>query len=587
MLKTLIRWAGLSCSALAIFSTTLGADPLLTNSNAFRIPFAVDGAGPTQMDSAVLYVGVDGGPLENIQTVSAATGGFQYTAPADGHYSFAVQLTDNAGNVVGGEGPLIPELDVVVDTVAPKLTLQLTETGPGNVNLAWSCNETGIAPGSLRLQYAEGADGRWQTIPISPTVSGNASLTVKAGTSLEVRGYVSDLAGNQGTGSAQTVLNQIQPVTSHPSVTTKPEQRMTIPQQTQAVGPSPFASGVSASTYDSPAPSYSGGSQNIGMNAAPMGGMGAALPAPDMSGQHASANNYPANNYPAGNYATNNYPSGSLNTGAAAGNSYGTPAPRMSAFGQVPQQNAFNQQQNTLPAFGQQSAGSNFAGYGDSSANTSQAQGPQIVSNQIFNIDYQVEDVGPSGVSAVELFVTENNGRDWFRYGNDVDLKPPFEVDTRGEGTFGFAVRARNGIGFSKPAPQPGEQPNIVVTVDKSAPVVELGRPQVSVANGGLIRLAWRVSEQNPATSPIRLEYATSNSGPWTPVFDWQADQGGYEMPIQSGMPPRLHFRLLARDLAGNVTASQTNQPVIIDQRRPTARLLRVQPVSGRRPMGF
>lgn len=595
MLKSMIRWAGRSCLALATIGTAFGADPLLTNSNNFRIPFAVDGAGPTLTGSAVLYVGVDGRPLEKVQTVSASAGGFQYGAPADGRYSFAVRMTDSAGNVVGAEDSLIPELEVVVDTVAPKLMFEVTETGPGTVNLAWNCSETAVAPGSLRLQYAEGTDGRWKTIPISPATNGNTTLNVQAGTSLEVRGYISDLAGNQGTGSAEKTLQQIHPTTAYPAVTTQPEQRMTIPQQTQAVGPSPFgnSSSPSSSAYDSPASPYSGGPSGNRPDLAVNNGMSGSLPTPNMSAQYPPANNYPANNFANNN---NGYASGGLTIGGN-GSSYDTTAPAMNAYGQTTQQNAFNQPsnslQNSLPAYGQTSPmNQNFGGYGNTTNNVQQqqsqyAESRQIVNNQVFNIDYQVDDVGPSGVSAVELFVTENNGRDWFRYGNDVDLRTPFEVDTRGEGTFGFAVRARNGIGFSQPAPQPGEQPNIVVTVDKSAPVVELGRPQVSVANGGRIRLAWRVSEQHPATAPIRLEYSTSNSGPWTPVFDWQADPGGYEMPIQSGMPPSLHFRLLARDVAGNMTASQTNQPVLIDQRRPTARLLRVQPVSGRRPIGF
>jgi hypothetical protein len=60
----------------------------------------------------------------------------------------------------------------------------------------------------------------------------------------------------------------------------------------------------------------------------------------------------------------------------------------------------------------------------------------QLVNTHVFDVDYQVEDVGPSGVSAVELFVTENGGQQWFRYGNDTDLRSPFQVDAQGEGTF-------------------------------------------------------------------------------------------------------------------------------------------------------
>jgi hypothetical protein len=207
----------------------------------------------------------------------------------------------------------------------------------------------------------------------------------------------------------------------------------------------------------------------------------------------------------------------------------------------------------------------------------------QVVNNRVFDIPYQIDDVGPSGVSSVDLFVTEDNGREWFRYDSDVDLQSPFQVDTRGEGTFGFAIRVRNGLGFSEPPPQPGERPSIVILVDQTPPTAELARPQVLADGQGRVRLNWQVEDQNMSSAPVRLESAISATGPWTPLFDWQVDARSYEMPILSGTPTTLHFRLLARDAAGNVTTAQTAQPVLIDQQRPKARLLRVQPASATR----
>jgi len=189
--------------------------------------------------------------------------------------------------------------------------------------------------------------------------------------------------------------------------------------------------------------------------------------------------------------------------------------------------------------------------------------------------------VGPSGVSAVELFVTEDGGQQWFRYGKDVDLRSPFQVDTRGEGTFGFAVRVTNGLGFGDPPPQPGEQPSIVVTVDQTPPDIRLGVPQILINGGGKVQITWQVADSNPISeSSVRLEYATNANGPWTPAFDWQADRGGYQLPVDRGFSSNLYFRLSARDAAGNIATRQTLQPVIIDQNRPKARLLRVQPAA-------
>ena len=206
--------------------------------------------------------------------------------------------------------------------------------------------------------------------------------------------------------------------------------------------------------------------------------------------------------------------------------------------------------------------------------------GAQLVKHHIFNLEYQVDDVGPSGVSAIELFVTEDGGQHWFTYGSDDDERSPVLIDTRGEGTFGFAVRVRNGLGFADDAPQPGQAPEMSVTVDESLPVIELVQPKMRTDGFGTIQLSWQVREQNPAGTPVRLEYAATPNGPWALVFDWQSDQSGYQWEMRPGTPAQLYFRLLARDAAGNVATAQTMEPVVIDLHRPVGRLLRAQTVS-------
>ena len=202
----------------------------------------------------------------------------------------------------------------------------------------------------------------------------------------------------------------------------------------------------------------------------------------------------------------------------------------------------------------------------------------QLVNSRVFDLDYQIDDVGPSGVSAVELFITEDGGGQWFRYGSDPDGRSPFQVDAMSEGTFGFAVRIRNGLGVSDTPPQPGQPPEVVITVDQTPPTVQMQTPGVSQDGTGTIQFVWRVQEANATQVVIRLESSPGANGPWTPVFDWQPDQSGFELPIRAGMPPSLYFRLLARDAAGNVGMSQTIQPVIVDLKRPVGRILRVQP---------
>ncbi|MCP4175876.1 MAG: hypothetical protein GY758_34475 [Fuerstiella sp.] len=497
--RDLIQFS-IGAAAALVFSGVVAADePLLTNTTSFRIPFAVESAGVGQISGyAVLFVSTNGGPLEQVQKEKASAGGFQFEAPGDGLYSFAVRVTDNAGNLVGNSGPLQPELQVLVDISAPALQFQLAETASGQVNISWKTSANDVDPGGIRVEYAEGINGRWRPLQGATTSSGQTTVQSSPGTSVSVRGFVTDLAGNQGTGTGQIVLSAATPSGAANSPSVRPGMQAVPgingqPTGLQVVGTTPFR-----------------------------------LPPQDT-------------------------------TNGTASEPYRS---------QMPFNNAsYNP---AIPDSSMQSISSDVLTPGLT----------QVVNNRVFDIPYQIDDVGPSGVSSVDLFVTEDNGRQWFRYDSDVDLQSPFQVDTRGEGTFGFAVRVRNGLGFSEPPPQPGERPSIVILVDQTPPTAELAQPQILADGQGRVRLAWQVADLNMSSAPVRLESAVSAAGPWTPLFDWQTDERSFEMPILPGTPTTLHFRLLARDAAGNVTTAQTAEPVLIDQQRPKARLLRVQPAS-------
>ncbi len=77
---------------------------------------------------------------------------------------------------------------------------------------------------------------------------------------------------------------------------------------------------------------------------------------------------------------------------------------------------------------------------------------PIQVASPKFGLKYEVEDAGPNGPAAVELFVTNDGGRTWFSRGEDPDRASPFPVDLGGEGTFGLKLVAKS-------AANQGDQP--------------------------------------------------------------------------------------------------------------------------------
>ncbi|MCH2210975.1 MAG: hypothetical protein MK110_06710 [Fuerstiella sp.] len=519
---------------------TVAADPgltRLTNSTRFRIPFVVDfDSDGTNEWSAVLFGSRDGGPMRQLQRVPLSSGGFEFSAPTDGAWQFAIRMTDPAGKMDESPGPLTPEIQVVVDTTAPTLNLDLSDAGNGSVEVRWTSSDD-IVPETLAIEYAEGPEGRWKMLDVPPSASGLTTIQSRSGSSMAVRAQLSDQAGNTGTASREIVLAAAPAVSRSvvPSAdgTSRQDGSGLTPSEIGIpVGPSPFRQQGQRPTL----PVYG---QPLQMPS----GEGGLPPTMIPSQQPAPAN-----------------PGGSrrsvLRSPFPVQSIADTQAPVMNSSGQ-PWQMTGHQSVSTNPTLARPMS--------------------QLVSDTVFNVTYSLEDVGPSGVSAVELFVTEDNGQQWFRYGNDLDMQSPMQVDVQGEGTFGFAIRVRNGVGFVDPPPQPGDRPEIVVTVDQTAPGVEFGEPQVLASGTASLNLTWRVFDTQATV--VRLEWATSLAGPWVPVFDWQADRGRYEWPVSPNMPHSMHFRLLARDIAGNIGYAQTSQPVLIDLQRPKARVLGVEKV--------
>ena len=99
---------------------------------------------------------------------------------------------------------------------------------------------------------------------------------------------------------------------------------------------------------------------------------------------------------------------------------------------------------------------------------------PIQVASPKFGLKYEVEDAGPNGPAAVELFVTTDGGRTWYSRGEDTDRTSPFPVDLGGEGTFGLKLVAKSAANQGDQPPAPGEVPRTIVEVDSSPPNVRL-----------------------------------------------------------------------------------------------------------------
>src|SRR5262245_16416817 len=71
-----------------------------------------------------------------------------------------------------------------------------------------------------------------------------------------------------------------------------------------------------------------------------------------------------------------------------------------------------------------------------------------LVNTRRLRLNYNVTDVGPSGISCVELWATRD-GKTWQRYSNEPPPSGPLCVHVAEEGKYGFSMVVKNGLGVA------------------------------------------------------------------------------------------------------------------------------------------
>ena len=202
----------------------------------------------------------------------------------------------------------------------------------------------------------------------------------------------------------------------------------------------------------------------------------------------------------------------------------------------------------------------------------------RMVNSRRINLNYELKDVGESGISGIELWYTQDT-RSWQKYEGPVQKQGPYVVEVNGEGLYGFTMVARSGVGFSRDVPQAGELPQVWVEVDLTRPAVQITGVELNCtpkAQNLIIR--WNASDKNLTARPITLSYAEKADGPWTPIAANLENTGKYEWLVPASVPKRICVRVEASDLVGHLGAAHTADAVLIDRARPTVSILTVEP---------
>lgn len=199
-----------------------------------------------------------------------------------------------------------------------------------------------------------------------------------------------------------------------------------------------------------------------------------------------------------------------------------------------------------------------------------------VVGERSIRLQGKMRDVGPSGVSAVELWFTQD-GQHWKKAERLLSPQPPYALDVTEDGRYGIILIPRSGAGMSRQPPMLGEPPQVWVEVDTTRPTVEVGSSKfVSSAQGTELAITWTARDRNLRARPIRLSYADKPQGPWRTIAETE-NTGSYQWRLSGPVPPSLFIRVEAVDNAGNVGMAVTHDPIVLDLSRPAIDILSVE----------
>ncbi len=527
----IVAWG--TCSVLE--AAPIPTAPIHTNKLKFKIPFHYDAAELTRLGARQIQLHVSrdqGRTWQAYQEVTPDAGKFSFQAAGDGEYWFIVRTLDAKKKLQPAGKFTDPDLRVIVDTKPPTLQLELKQTTPGKAQLLWTASDEHLDLTQLRLEYLQPGSPDWQPVPIVPKAIGQTGWSLPQGGVVAVRGTVADLARNTGSDEVQ----------------------LRVVPANQAV-PRPDAPGLREPV--------------AGSDSSPHDSMALTLPEkfPSSSASHAGVapgDVLPGDRKPGDPFDVRGETAlGNLQTGD------GTSAvpPRQDRLVSLkPDHPPVIAGQSREPVPGQEGARQPVTARN------------RVVNSRRFQIGYKLQDVGPSGVSMVELYITEDDGRTWFHYGADDDKQSPIPVEVPREGIYGFTLGVQNGLGVASDPPQNGDRPAIVVAVDLTPPRLDLlSLEQGRGKNAGKVAIAWKCTDDFLSERPISLFYSPSGQAPWLPIAGPLENTGSYVWSPDPQLVSTFNLRIEARDLAGNLQTADSRQPVVLDLARPTAKITDVE----------
>lgn len=208
-----------------------------------------------------------------------------------------------------------------------------------------------------------------------------------------------------------------------------------------------------------------------------------------------------------------------------------------------------------------------------------------LINKADVKLDFDVNNLGPSGFGTVDVYVTNDEGGHWTLLPADPgSIQPP---EARGYGqargavsvhvpvdkkVFGYYLIVKSRANLSKEPPHTGDLPQIRLERDMEAPKAKLESANPDPTRHDTLLLKWTAEDTNLTDRPITLEWSSRPDGGWefiggpdlpnTGSFAWQ-------VPPAAAAATSVYLKMTVHDAAGNITVAQTEKPVLVDMNVP------------------
>jgi hypothetical protein len=232
----------------------------------------------------------------------------------------------------------------------------------------------------------------------------------------------------------------------------------------------------------------------------------------------------------------------------------------------------------------------------------------QAINYPRFDLGYDLEARGPSGISRVDLWVTRDEGRSWYKWsqhdgkGGSVRVVLDTRENMQLEGSYGFRLVPVSGAGLSEREPTAGDVPELRIILDVTPPQIDLFPPVSDPNAPDTLIIQWKATDRNFGDDPITLEWSETPGGPWkpvasaaneaivqvgalaTPIARRLPNTGQFGWRVSLGVPARVYLKATAKDAAGNVREIVTREPILVDLTKPRAKINGIVPPVTPRP---